>query len=371
MAVAGSETSLSLESVLQRIRPAVRAVSPYVVGGVENPPVKLNQNESPYDLPEDLKEELLDVYRAIPFNRYPEEQPRRLVRAFARHIGCAPEGILAGNGSNELTYTLGLVLIEPGSAVVLPRPMFSLYEKVVRLHEGRLVSIPPLSDLRFDGEAILQAVERHDPVLTVLTTPNNPTGLAMPIEEIEPIVAAASGFVVVDEAYVEFTDEVSAQTLLGRYPNLIILRTLSKACGLAGLRLGFLLGHPTVVAEILKARLPFMVDPLAEAAALALLARPELLAERARLLKESRQSLERSLREMNGVEVLPSQANFVLFRTPVEPTALMVRLAQSGVLVRNMGGYPELAGFLRVNAGTESENKAFLVALKNALIDSS
>ena len=171
--------------------------------------------------------------------------------------------------------------------------------------------------------------------------------------------------------YVEFTDEESAQSLLARYPNLIILRTLSKACGLAGLRIGFLLAHPAVVTEILKARLPFMVDPLAETAALALLDHPEVLGDRARAIKASRIALENALNELSEVETIASQSNFVLFRTPVEPAALMGRLAESGVLVRNMGGYPELEGFVRVNAGTEAENKAFLVALKNALLHSS
>ncbi len=371
MAVTGSETSLSLDDALARIRPAVRNASAYVVGGIEKPPVKLNQNESPYDLPDDLKAEVLDRFREIPFNRYPDEQPGRLVRAYAKHADYTPGGILAGNGSNELTYTIGLALIDKGTPVVLPRPMFSLYEKVVRLHGGEVVSVPPRDDLSFDAEALLAAVEEHEPALTVLTTPNNPTGLAMPIGEIEPIVAAAPGFVVVDEAYVEFTEEESARTLLAKYPNLILLRTLSKACGLAGLRIGFLLAHPAVIVEILKARLPFMIDALAEAAATTLLQHPDLLAERAQLLKESRKTLEQALKRQATIEVIPSQSNFVLFRTPVEPAALMGRLAESGVLVRNMGGYPELEGFLRVNAGTEAENNAFLVALKNALIESS
>lgn len=370
MAVVGSETSVSLETVLDRIRDAVRSRSAYIVGGIENPPVKLNQNESPYDLPEEIKTEVLERIREIPFNRYPDEQPGRLVRAYAQHISYTPEGILAGNGSNELTYTLGLALIGKGTPVVLPRPMFSLYEKVVRLHDGKLIEIPPREDLSFDAEAILEAVAGHDPALTVLTSPNNPTGMAMPLGQIEPIVAQASGFVVVDEAYVEFTEERSAFDLIERHPNLILLRTLSKACGLAGLRIGFLLAHPAVVSELLKARLPFMVDRLAETAAIALLERPEVIAERTAMLKAGRKTLEEGLRQLGSVDILPSQSNFLLFRTPVEPAALMGRLAESGVLVRNMGGYPELEGFLRVNAGTESENKAFLVALKNALLES-
>lgn len=369
MDVPGS--SVAVEDVLGRIRSAVRSRSPYLVGGIEDPPVKLNQNESPFDLPDEIKSDLVEAFRKIPFNRYPDEQPGRLIRAFARHVDYPPEGILAGNGSNELTYTLGLTLIEKDTPVVLPRPMFSLYEKVVLLHAGDLISIPPRDDLSFDADAILQAVEKRQPALTVLTTPNNPTGFAMPLEEIEAVVRAADGFVVVDEAYVEFTEEESAFKLLGSCPNLIILRTLSKAVGLAGLRLGFLLAHPDVIGELMKARLPFMIDRLAETTGETLLRHPELLAERARTLKQSREQLARELEELGNVDVLPSQSNFVVFRTPLEPAALLGRLAESGVLVRNMSGYPELKGFLRVNAGTEAENNAFLVALKNALIESS
>ncbi len=356
-----------IDSVLGRIRPAVRRQKPYVVGGLEHPKVKLNQNESPYDLPSELKREIVDGFMEIPFNRYPTEQPDELARAFADYVGWMPDGVLVGNGSNELTYTLGLAIIDKGTPVVLPRPMFALYTTVVRLHEGELIEIPPRDDLSFDAEAILRVVRDRDPALTVLTTPNNPTGLAMRFEEVQSIVEASSGFVVVDEAYVEFAKEPSALKLLRRHPNVILLRTLSKAWGLAGLRLGFMLARPEVIAEIMKARLPFMVDRLAQSTAIALLRRPNLLKERAQRLKAGCAELTDALERMEGVEVLPSQSNFVLFRTPVEPSEMMNRLAEAGVLVRNMGGYPELKGLLRVNAGTEAENNAFRVALQNAL----
>lgn len=362
-----TDRDTALSQALSYIRPAIRRQKPYLVGGVEEPRVKLNQNESPYDLPEELKRELVEAFLDIPFNRYPQEQPWALREALAGFVGHDPEGILVGNGSNELTYTLGLTLISPGAPVVLPRPMFALYESVVRMHDGDLVGIPPRPDLRFDAGAIRDAVVARDPVLTVLTTPNNPTGLAMPLAEVESIVQAAGGFVVVDEAYVEFTEEVSAQTILDRYPNLILMRTMSKACGLAGLRLGYMMAHPEVIRELFKARLPFMIDRLAETTALALLKRPALLQERATLLKESCRALTAALEAMDEVQVLPSQANFVLFKTPLEPRDLMDRLAQAGVLVRNMGGYPELQGYLRVNAGTPAENNAFLTALNEAL----
>ena len=365
-----SETKISIDDVLNRIRPAVRGQKAYHVGGFENPPIKLNQNESPFDLPPEIKRDLVESFLKIPFNRYPLEQPLRLIREYAQYVGRDPEGVLVGNGSNELTYTLALAMVEKGTSVVLPRPMFALYETAIRLHDGDIIAIPPRADFSFDADAILKAIDDRQPALTVLTTPNNPTGLAMPFSEVESIVAASSGFVVVDEAYVEFSEEESALNLMDSYPNLIILRTLSKAWGLAGLRLGFLLAHPAVAREILKARLPFMIDPLAETTALTLLRHRDLLAERPRVMKVSCRELTSRLQEMDGVTVIPSQSNFVLFRTAAEPLLLMNRLAESGVLVRNMGGYPELEGFVRVNAGTEAENKAFLTALKTALSES-
>jgi histidinol-phosphate aminotransferase len=357
----------ALAKVLDTIRPAVRRQKPYVVGSFDQIQVKLNQNENPYDLPEDLKRELLEAFMEIPFNRYPAEQPERLRHALAEHLGHDPEGILVGNGSNELTYLLGLTLVDPGTPVVLPRPMFSLYEMMVRLFDGALTAVAPRPDLHFDAEALHAALRRAQPALTVLTTPNNPTGLAMPLAEVEALVAAAPGVVVVDEAYVEFSEEGSAQPLLERYPNLLLLRTFSKALGLAGLRVGYLMGAPAVMRELLKARLPFMVDRLAETVALAVLRRPALVAERVARLKASCREIAEALAAMEGVDVLPSQANFVLFRTAVEPRELLYRLARAGVLLRNMGGYPELQGYVRVNAGTPDENKAFLAALNHAL----
>lgn len=361
------ETTVDLESLLQHLRPAVRRQHPYIVGTIPDVQVKLNQNESPYDLPPDLKQAFFETFMQVATNRYPTEQPYALRDALAERLNHDPAGILIGNGSNELTYTLGYTMIGKGASVVLPTPMFALYSKVVDLFDGTLIAVPPLADLRFDAAALLEAVQQYQPAFTVLTTPNNPTGRAMPIEEIEPIVAAAEGFVVVDEAYVEFTEEVSAHTLLGTYPNLLLMRTFSKAFGLAGLRLGYMVGHPTVVQELMKARLPFMVDRLAESLALMLLDQPDLMAERIAAMKSSCRSLYVALDAMPAVEVVPSQANFVIFRTPLAADDLMHRLAAQGVLVRNMSGYPELQNYLRVNAGTPEENKAFLTALNDAL----
>lgn len=357
----------ALQRAVATVRAAVRGQKPYVVGGLSEAAVKLNQNESPFDLPEALKRDLIEQFMAVPFNRYPAEQPHRLRDALAERLGRDPESVLVGNGSNELTYTLGLAFIDPGTPVVLPRPMFSLYGTMARLYGADLVEVPPRDDLSFDMDAVRAAVERHRPALTVLTTPNNPTGLALPLREVLSVLERTEGVVVVDEAYVEFTEEVSAEAVLDDYPHLILLRTFSKAAGLAGLRLGYLLGHPALMRELLKARLPFMIDRLTELTALALLERPHLLQERTAAIKASCGALTEALTALDGVDVRPSQANFVLFRTGHEPATLLRRLGDAGVLVRDMSGYPELRGYLRVNAGTEAENKAFLTALKQAL----
>jgi len=365
--MAADTDSPSLDDVLQHIRPAVRDRSEYIVDMPEGIDVKLNQNESPFDLPAGLKQELLDAHAQVEMNRYPSEQPEALRHALAEYDGVDPDQILVGNGSNEITYTFGLAFLDPGDPVVLPRPMFSLYEKVMRLQEADLTIVPPQDDFGFDADALATAAAETDAVLTILTTPNNPTGLAMTLDELEQVVTASSGFVVIDEAYVEFNPEGTAIDLLEQHPNVLILRTLSKGFGLAGARLGYLLAHPAVVTELMKARLPFMVDRFAEQTALAVLRRPDLIEDRVSRIEASITTLTEALQAMEGVEVVPSQANFVVFTTPLPADTLQDRLADRGVLVRNMGGYPELEGYLRVSAGTEEGNNAFLEALEVSL----
>ena len=364
----GSETDVAAAAPpLHLIRGAIRGEKPYLVDTPPGTQVKLNQNESPFDLPPELKERLLDRIRKIPFNRYPSDQPARLAKAIAAHMDWDPAGVLVGNGSNDLAHTIGLSLIERPAPVVLPRPMFALYESVVRKFDGKLESVPPADDLRFDAEALCDAIRRHDPALTVVATPNNPTGLAMPFDELREVAAAANGFIIVDEAYGEFNDEPSARTLLDEHPNVLVMRTFSKAWGLAGLRLGFLMGAPSVIQELLKARLPFMVDAIAEETACLLLDHPDIIDDRVAEMKASCTVLTSQLQDLPDVEVVPSKANFVLFKAPLEPAVLIDRLAENGVLIRNMSGYRELAGYCRVNAGLPEENKAFLDALKQAL----
>ena len=349
------------------VRDRVRAQKAYHVGSAPDIRVKLNQNESPYDLPQDLKRELVEAWMEVPFNRYPPEAPVQLRDAIADHAGHPADGVIVGNGSNEMSFTLGLTLIGDGAPVVLPRPLFAFYGTMVRLHGGVPIEIPCRPDLSFDVDGLEEAVVRERPALTIVATPNNPTGLALRIDEIERLATASAGILLVDEAYVEFNPYGTALGLVSRHPNVIIMRTLSKAFGLAGLRVGYLLGHPELIGELMKARIPFMVGPIAQAAALALLARPSLVADRIEAIRRDTADLTRALARMPGLEVVETMTNFVLFR-PREPVpGLFARLADAGVLVRDMGGYPELAGFLRVSGGTPGENRDFLTALQGVL----
>lgn len=358
----------TLDAVMDRVRPGVRNESPYLVGAPPQVEVKLNQNESPYDLPPVLKNELVDTLRDMAFNRYPAEQPWELAEALAEHNDVAPEQVLVGNGSNELTYLFGLAFIAPETPVVLPAPMFSLYEKVARLHDADLTTIPPRNDLHFDIDALVDAVKRTNAAMTVITTPNNPTGLAVPPADLERVLQATPGVVVIDEAYVEFNEYPPATELLDAYPNLIILRTLSKAFGLAGLRLGYLMAHEEVVTELMKARLPFMVDRFSEAVGHTVLRNPDLLNERIEQLSAHTKHLADALAARTDVKTVPTSANFVLFAPQTKSAnAVQDALSDQGVLVRNMGGYDALQGYLRVCAGTENENKAFLDALDAVL----
>jgi len=357
------------ESLIRRIRAEIRAEKPYLVGGLDTCYCKLNQNECPFDLPTALKEQILDDFARIPFNRYPTEQPFQLIDTLCTHHDHASDGILVGNGSNDLTQTLALCFVDAGTKVVLPRPMFALYESVVRMHGGEVVPIAPRPDLHFDHDALIEAASSEDITLTVVSSPNNPTGLSVPFEALEQLCASAPGFVVVDEAYQEFCPQRKATSLLDTYPNLIVLRTLSKAFGLAGLRIGYMLGHPSVISEILKARLPFMVDRLAETAALVMLRSSEFLKERVEILKHGTRSLTTELQSIRGVSVVPSSTNFVLFKTDQQAGGLADRLTDTGVVVRDMAGYPELTDYIRVTTGTEAENKEFIAALKRALTE--
>lgn len=357
------------------VRPQVRAERAYRVPTTVEAEAKVDQNESPYDLPTEVKRAALARYAEEPWNRYPDDRPHRLVAALAERAGLPPEGVIVGRGSNELTHTVALCFLEAGTPVVLPSPMFSLYASVARMHGARIVDVPAgeAEGFRHDPDAILDAARQSGAPLTVVTTPNNPTGQTIAHDDLARLAAGVPGVLLVDEAYHEFLDGPTATDLLAEHENVLVMRTFSKAIGLAGVRLGVLLGAPALVQEMEKARLPFLVDRLGETVGLEVLARPDLVAARVAELKAERERLEAWAAGLDGVEVVPGAANFFLLRTPLAPASLHRRLAERGVLIRDVSGYPALAGgggrpgWVRVSVGAPDENRAFQSALTGVL----
>lgn len=358
---------------LHLVRPEIRAEHAYRVPTTVEAAAKVDQNESPYDLPEPIKRRALDAFARQPWNRYPDDRPHRLVRAVEQAEGLPEGSVIVGRGSNEITHTLGLCFLDAGTPVVLPSPMFSLYASVARMHGARVVDVPAGDDLRHDPDAILAAAVENDAPLTVVTTPNNPTGQTVEHAGLVRLAAGVPGVLVVDEAYHEFLDGETARDLLRDHDNVLVMRTFSKAFGLAGVRLGLLLGHPELIQEIEKSRLPFLVGRLGEEVGLAILERDDLVAERVAELKAERESLESWFERYDGVEVLRGAANFFLIRTPLDARDLQRQLAERGVLVRDVTGYPALApgdgtpGWLRVSVGAPAENETIRRAFDDVL----
>ena len=355
------------------VRPEVRAERAYRVPTTTDVAAKVDQNESPFGLPEVVTRAALEHALATPWNRYPDDRPHRLVEALATRLGLPPEAVIVGHGSNEITHTVGLCFLDAGTPVVLPHPMFSLYASVARMHGARLVEVGPRPDFGHDAGAILEAAVEADATLTVVTTPNNPTGQSISHADLDRLASGVPGVLLIDEAYHEFVTGPTAVDLLGQHDNVLVMRTFSKAMGMAGVRLGLLLGAPALIQEIEKARVPFLVDRWGEAIGLAMLDQTDLIAERVRTLVAGREALVNWMGALEGVETVPSDANFFLFRTPLDVATLRERMAARGVLIRDVSGYPALAprdgkpGWARVSVGTDAENAAFRTALTEVL----
>jgi histidinol-phosphate aminotransferase len=341
------------------IKPRVSRLETYAVSQAPDC-VKLNQNESPDDLPPEVKRAVLARLGGIPWNRYPSQEAAELTRRLAAETGFPAEGILVGNGSNELIQTLISAVCGPDDLLVTVTPGFAVYKRVAATFGIGVEEAPLREDFSFDVEEIIGRARRAK--LVILASPNNPTGTALDIAGVEEMVKTLVGMIVIDEAYFEFHGR-TAQSLVAGRDNLLILRTFSKAMGLAGLRLGYLLGSPGIVGDLAKAKLPFSVGALQQAVALEVLARPDLVERRVRAIVAERERLTEALRQIPGVIPVPSRANFVLFGIRDLPAAAVYeRLLRGGVLVRPFGG-PRLEDKLRVTVGTPAENDAFLAGL--------
>jgi histidinol-phosphate aminotransferase len=352
---------------LALIKPSVRAQAAYTLAA---PPArrKLNQNESPFDFPPELKREVLERVAARPWQRYPEFAPPELLALLAEHYGWVADGVLVGNGSNELIQSTLSVTLGAGDRVVAPSPTFSLYRLLTAVLGGRYVPVPLGNAFVFDVDSLIDAAQRESARVIVLNSPNNPTGSALPDGAVERILSHTEALVVCDEAYQDFGGP-SAIRLLAHSSRLVVLRTFSKALGLAGLRFGLALAHPAVAREIIKGKLPYNVNLMTLAAARTALDHAPMLAVRTREIVEVRDRFVARLRGVPGLTVYPTAANFVLIRSLSLPAKELFRrlLDDYGILIRDVSDSVQLSECLRISIGTGEDMDAVLEALEQIL----
>jgi histidinol-phosphate aminotransferase len=352
---------------LALIKPGVRTQTAYTLAA---PPTarKLNQNESPFDFPPELKREVIEQIAGLSWQRYPEFTPPDLLASLADYYGWVAEGILVGNGSNELIQATLSVTLGAGDRVVAPSPTFSLYRLLTAVLGGTYVPVPLGEDFAYDIDALIDAARRERPRVIVLNSPNNPTGSVLPEDAVERILERTDALVLCDEAYQDFGGP-SAIPLLQRSSRLVVLRTFSKALGLAGLRFGLALAHPEVAREMAKGKLPYNVNVVTLTAARTALRHASLLAARAREVVATRDRFVARLGQLPGLTVYPTAANFVLLRCRSLPAKeLFQRLRdEHGILIRDVSDGPNLAGCLRISIGTEEDMDAVIAALERVI----
>ena len=350
------------------IKPSVRALAAYTLEA----PVsarKLNQNEAPGDFPEELKREVLRRAAAAQWHRYPAFVPHSLCEAIAARHGWLPEGVLVGNGSNEVIQAALAVSVAAGDVVVAPQPTFSLYRLLAGVGGGRYLPVPLRGDdYSYDVDAMIAAARRERARVVILNSPNNPTGSALPAGAVERFLAETEALILCDEAYQEFGGP-TATGLLSQAPRVIVFRTFSKAMGMAGLRFGYALAHPDVAREIAKAKLPYNVNAITLAAAEVAMEHQEQFEARTRAVVLERERVLPRLRQLPGIRVFPSAANFVLLRCEAVPAGVVFRrlLEEFGILVRDVSSGAGLRECLRISIGTHEDMDAVLAALSAIL----
>lgn len=352
------------------VRDELRGKSPYGAPQLDVP-VRLNTNENPYPLPEPLVERIAERVReaARDLNRYPDRDAVELRTELARYLTktgghkVTLANVWAANGSNEVIQQLLQTFGGPGRTAIGFEPSYSMHGLIARGTGTGWISGPRGDDFTIDVEAATKAIAENQPDVVFITTPNNPTGNAVSAETVlalyEAAQAAGPSMVVIDEAYVEFSHGDSLLPLLAGRPNLVVSRTMSKAFGAAGLRLGYLAADPAVVDAVQLVRLPYHLSAVTQATALAALEHTDTLLKYVEQLKQERDRLVGELRAI-GYEVTDSDANFVQFGRFEDAHAVWQRILDRGVLVRDNG----VPGWLRVSAGTPEENDAFLDAVR-------
>ncbi|WP_372783047.1 histidinol-phosphate transaminase [Litorivivens sp.] len=350
--------------VKQWVRPEIQALQAYHVPAADGL-VKLDAMENPYSWPEAMVADWQQRLQGAALNRYPDAAAVSLKARLREVMGVADEqDILLGNGSDEIIQLLAMAVAGQGRSVLAPEPGFVMYRMIATFTGMQYCGVPLDEDFDLDLPAMLAAIEREQPALVFLALPNNPTGNLFSADKVKAVIEASPGLVVLDEAYTAFTDRDHLSYL--HYPNVLVMRTLSKV-GLAGLRLGILIGGREWLTELDKLRLPYNINVLTQLSAEFALDHFSVLTDQTQTIRRERAVLFEALAAMPGVEVWPSEANFILLRCD-EARAIHARMKAAGVLVKCLdGAHPMLENCLRFTVGTPEENQRMLGAFTEAL----
>lgn len=346
-------------------REEIRAMTGYHSAQVDVP-VRLNTNESPFSPPQQWLDSIAKIVQGIDWNRYPDRGAHELRRTIAARHGATPEQVFVANGSNEVLQTILLAYGGAGRTVATFEPTYQMYSQIARVTGARVVTGERRADLTLDVTEIERVMSQHEPAVTFLCNPNNPTGLLEPRENLDALLHLATGIVVVDEAYAEFS-EWSAMDLVSEDRALVVTRTFSKTLSMAALRVGYVVAPTWIIENLEIAALPYHLDSFKQAATVSALGFVEEMEARVEAIKNERARIFDTMSALD-VDAWKSDSNFLLFR-PRSVAAVDVwnSLLADGVLVRDCSSWARLEGCLRVTVGTAEENTVFLTALTTAI----
>lgn len=327
---------------------------------------KLDANENPWDLPEKIRAELSEeILKGMDFNQYPDSDARELKKAIARYCNVDAENIIVGSGSDELIHIITSAFVEKEDTVLCPTPSFGMYKIFTKIAGGTPIEVPLDQDYKYQTDVILEMAKKYNPKIIFLCTPNNPTGNSIPFSDIKTILNTFSGIVVIDEAYIEFAGKSMAEDIL-KYSNGIVLRTFSKAMGLAGLRIGYSICNTDLALQIYRVKPPYNLNTFSQKAAILSLENIDIIQQRISYIKEQRKKLIALLNGIEGIHTYPTESNFILIRVP-DGDKVYNALLEQGILVRNFSNHPLLENCLRITVGDEHANDALYRALKEII----
>lgn len=347
------------------LREDLSSLTPYTVEQIPYT-IKLDANESPFDLPQSVRCALAaEIVGGLRFNRYPDSDANDLREKLAGNLGLHKEQLMVGTGSDELLQIIINAYVSRNDTVLCPYPSFGMYSVFTRISGGIPINVPLDGDFSYNLDRFFHSIKKYAPKIVFLCSPNNPTGNLVNKNEVLELLKGYNGIVVLDEAYVEFSGTSLIRELV-EYPNAIVLRTFSKAFGLAGLRVGYLAANKELAEDLYRVKPPYNISNFSQRAACILLDHSDEIKEKVSEIIISREDMFGSFNKINGLKPYPSEANFVLVGFP-DAKRIYDRLLENGILVRNFQNSNVLDDCLRITVGEKHENLNLIISLQQIM----